>query len=131
MQSQPEGDRPILAARIRVARAWANLSQVDLAEALDVSVQTIKRVELGQRPVSTDELMRVATTCHVPERFMLRGFTEAHEIAHATTKLHGTYELDVLDHLSLVNGRLDDHTRKLDRLTRKLDALNEKVAPVT
>lgn len=62
------------AARIRAARAYCKLSQPELAERLGVSLATVKRIEGGKRPVSTDELIAIAEACKVPVAFMLHGF---------------------------------------------------------
>jgi transcriptional regulator with XRE-family HTH domain len=62
------------AARIRAARAYAHLSQPDLAGRLGVSLATMKRIEGGQRPISTEELIAIAEACDVPTAFMFHGF---------------------------------------------------------
>lgn len=62
------------AALVRVARAFADVDQATIAEALDVSVITVKRMERGARDVSIDELHRVADVCRVPRVFMETGF---------------------------------------------------------
>lgn len=126
--SSREESRPLLAARIRVARAWADLSQVRLAQELDLSVQTIKRIELGRRDVSTDELLTIARVCRVPERFMLRGFANHDE---APPGQQDRYELDVTDELSLVNSRLDDQAKMLARMLRKVDLITERLTEET
>lgn len=62
------------AARIRAARNYAGITQQDLCERLAVSLATIKRMESGSRPISTDELMAVGEAVGVPAAFMLHGF---------------------------------------------------------
>lgn len=65
------------AARIRAARAYAGLKQEELADALGVDVQTIKRREAGTSPPRRGELVAIADICKVPVGFLKRGFAEA------------------------------------------------------
>lgn len=62
------------AARIRAVRNYAELTQNELAEKLGVSLATMKRIESGTRPISTDELMAVGEACGAPAQFMLNGW---------------------------------------------------------
>lgn len=61
------------AARVRAARAYRNFTQKELAEGIGVSVATMKRIEDGSRPMSTEDLIAVANACGIPTGFMLRG----------------------------------------------------------
>lgn len=62
------------AARYRAARAYAGLSQEELAEKLGVDAQTIKRRESGRQEPKTAERIAVATICKVPLEFMENGW---------------------------------------------------------
>jgi transcriptional regulator with XRE-family HTH domain len=62
------------AARARAARAFANLRQSDIADALGQSTITVKRMESAQRDISMDDLWTIADTCNVPREFMTYGF---------------------------------------------------------
>lgn len=64
------------AARIRAARAFAGLTQGQLAERLGVDVQTVKRREAGGRAPRRGELLAIASICGVPPAFMEHGFGE-------------------------------------------------------
>lgn len=66
--------RTVRAARIRAARAFADLDQADFAQALGVSVVSIKRMERGTRDISLDDLYALAELCDVPRQFMEHGF---------------------------------------------------------
>lgn len=66
----------IYAARIRAARAYARLTQSQLAERLGVDVQTVKRREAGGRDPARGELLAIAAICGVPAAFMEDGFGE-------------------------------------------------------
>jgi len=63
-------------ARIRAARAYAGLSQEELAEALGVDPQTIKRRESGYQQPKKGERVAIAAICRVPPEFMEHGFGE-------------------------------------------------------
>lgn len=64
-------------ARIRAARNYAGLTQIQLAEALGVDEQTIKRREspAGNEP-KKGERIAIASICGVPPEFMEIGFGE-------------------------------------------------------
>lgn len=62
------------AARYRAARAYADLSQEDLASRLGVDAQTIKRREAGRQDPKKAELIAVAAVCGVPLEFMEHGW---------------------------------------------------------
>jgi transcriptional regulator with XRE-family HTH domain len=64
-----------VAARIRAARAYADLTRRELAEQLGVSESTIQRREHGQQPdPRRQELMAIAQVCSVPLAFLEHGF---------------------------------------------------------
>lgn len=69
--------RASTARRVRAARAWANMSQPDLAKLLDMSLASLRRIEQETRDVSTAELIHIGEVCGVPRRFMLYGWTDA------------------------------------------------------
>jgi len=66
--------RTARAARMRAARAFADLDQAEFAKKLGVSVVTIKRMERGSREISLDDLHALADLCDVPREFMEAGF---------------------------------------------------------
>lgn len=68
------------ARRLRVARAWAGVDQATVAKRLGISVITVKRMERGKTPVSTQALHDVAHLCEVPLDFMLGGFNPADDL---------------------------------------------------
>lgn len=78
-----------LTRRLRAARAYAGLSQPDLAAKLNTSQDTIKRIELGQRELQGYErdgfLRAVAGACGLPVEFFTEDF--ARMASMATTPL--------------------------------------------
>jgi len=92
------------AARVRAARAYADIDQAHVAERLDVSVMTVKRIERGQREITIDELHLLADLTGFPRDWMEHGFAGttsldaeemvermrfvvAHEVGHAILRL--------------------------------------------
>jgi transcriptional regulator with XRE-family HTH domain len=63
-----------VARRVCAARAYARMSQKQLATLLGLKVGTMKRIEAGQRPITDDERRTVAAACEVPEAFFTVGF---------------------------------------------------------
>lgn len=64
------------AARVRAARAYADLDRVALGERLGFSKETVSRIESGERSVAGDSalLAKIAVACGVPRDFMEAGF---------------------------------------------------------
>lgn len=64
-----------MAARVRAARGYAGLKALDLAKALNVSVETMSRIENGRRPVAPEEREKIVTACKgVPDWFIEDGW---------------------------------------------------------
>lgn len=66
------------AARVRAARGYAGLQAKELAAQLNISVETMSRIENGHRAPSLEERQRIAEICGVPPAFMEEGFPTAH-----------------------------------------------------
>lgn len=62
------------AARVRAARSYAGMTAPELAKALNVSKETLSRMENGRRPTSAEELRVIAETTGVPLSFLVEGF---------------------------------------------------------
>lgn len=58
--------RYIIADNVRLYRKRRNLTQLELAERADLSVDSIKRVERGSRTMSLENFMRIADALDVP-----------------------------------------------------------------
>lgn len=63
-----------LAARVRAARGYADLTQPELADRLGLEKQSIVRTEGGSRDPKKAELIAIAHICGVPVEFMTGGF---------------------------------------------------------
>jgi transcriptional regulator with XRE-family HTH domain len=72
----PRQDKPAkdAAARIRAVRNYIDITQHELADRIGVSLATMKRIESGARPISSDELLAIGEACHAPPDFMLHGY---------------------------------------------------------
>ena len=69
MPQQREGDRQLLAARLKEAREYLELSQDEVAKALNVSRSAISQIETGQRKVDAIELKKLAEIYQQPIGF--------------------------------------------------------------
>lgn len=79
------------AARYRAARAFAGISQDELADRLGVDAQTVKRREAGAKEPKKAELIAVAAICGVPLEFMENGWGRmtADELGNLVAKQNG------------------------------------------
>lgn len=66
------GGRRAIGDRIREVRTRRSLSQEQLAQASRLSLKTLSRIELGQRPARIDWLIRIADALHVPLADLVR-----------------------------------------------------------
>lgn len=64
-----EADRQLLGARLREAREYLELSQDEVAKALDVPRSAVSLMETGQRKVEAIELQRLAKLFQRPVAF--------------------------------------------------------------
>jgi len=62
-----------LEQRIKTARTKAGLTQVQLAELVDVSLKTIKNYEKDASTVTVDKVKKIALECKVDEIWLLTG----------------------------------------------------------
>ena len=115
------------AARVRAARAYADLDQRQLGEALGKSVYTVKRLERGMRDISDAELQAVAKVCKVPLSFLVTGFADQPVDLDDLEPLSvGTAQLFFADAVKQLAARLDE-LEELVRTTAPND-LAEQVA---
>jgi transcriptional regulator with XRE-family HTH domain len=65
-------DMKELGSRIRQARNERNMSQLDLAEACDISVPYVSDIERGKKCFSVDILLRITLALQVSADWLLR-----------------------------------------------------------
>ena len=72
----PEGAMPAaeVARRVRAARAYAGLSVADVATAVGLGAQTIKRIEAGRRTPRSFEIWAIADVCGLPREWFNADF---------------------------------------------------------
>lgn len=63
--------RYIIADNVRLYRKLKNLTQLELAEKANLSVDSIKRMESGSRTISLEKFMRIAEALEVPIVYIL------------------------------------------------------------
>ncbi|MCM1499082.1 MAG: helix-turn-helix transcriptional regulator [Clostridium sp.] len=61
----------IIADNVKVYRKKQNLTQFELAEKAELSVDSIKRIEHGSRTMSLENFMRIADALVVPLSYLL------------------------------------------------------------
>lgn len=61
----------IIADNIKLYRKKENLTQMELAERADLSLDSIKRLERGLRTMSLENFLRVSDALHVPLSYLL------------------------------------------------------------
>jgi transcriptional regulator with XRE-family HTH domain len=87
------GELPVLvqaddvARRVRAARAYAGLSVRELADAIGIGLQTIKRIEAGSRAPRTMEVWAIAEVCGLPREWFEVDFDDLARHAAAAGEL--------------------------------------------
>jgi transcriptional regulator with XRE-family HTH domain len=76
-----------IARRVRAARAYSGLSVNDLADAVGLGVQTIKRIESGKRTARPFEIWAIAEACKLPREFFDLDFRELSLAASAQSEM--------------------------------------------
>jgi transcriptional regulator with XRE-family HTH domain len=67
--------RSEIGRRVRAARAYAGFrNRAALAERLELSKETVQRIEGGRREVKRSELLAIAEACEVPMWFLEEGW---------------------------------------------------------
>lgn len=61
----------IIADNVRLYRKKENLTQAELAERAELSLDTIKRIEGGKKTISLENFLRLSDVLHVPISFFL------------------------------------------------------------
>ncbi len=63
----------VIADNVRFYRKKANLTQAELAERAELSLDSIKRVEAGKRTMSLENFLRLSNALRIPLTFLLYG----------------------------------------------------------
>ena len=63
----------VIADNVRFYRKKANLTQAQLAERAELSLDSIKRVEAGKRTMSLENFLRLSNALGIPLTFLLYG----------------------------------------------------------
>ena len=63
----------IIADNVKLYWKKENLTQMDLAERAELSLDSIKRIERGKRTMSLENFLRVSDALHVPLSYLLYG----------------------------------------------------------
>lgn len=82
----------IIADNVKLYRKKRKLTQTQLAELADLSVDSIKRIEAGQRSMSLENFLRLAEALEAPLPFLLHGQEGMPELEQALDILTGRSE---------------------------------------
>ena len=63
--------RYIIADNIKIYQKQRNFTQVQLAEAADLSIDSIKQIEHGSRTMSLENFMRIVDALEIPLSYLL------------------------------------------------------------
>jgi transcriptional regulator with XRE-family HTH domain len=135
----PEPSREEVGARCRAARAYAGISQTELATRLEklgqrVAVATIKRTEAGARKVPPEELLAIGEACEVPPWFMTRGIArwEANPVIAAVesmdAKLNALARAASAERIDALSKRVEHLDEGCTRLNQQVETLIESLA---
>ena len=61
----------IIADNVRIYRKKENLTQMELAELAELSLDSVKRIEGGKTTLSLENFMRIASALNIPVSFLL------------------------------------------------------------
>ncbi len=81
--------RYIIADNMKLYRKNQKLTQMKLAELADLSVDSIKRIEAGQRTMSLENFLRLSDALQVPLSFLLYEQAEMPELEQFNNILKG------------------------------------------
>lgn len=98
-----------VARRVRAARAYAGLSVYDVANAIGLGAQTIKRIEAGRRTPRSFEIWAIADVCGLPREWFTADFDALCRQAERQTALLDRVEdrLNALTELLADDGEAD------------------------
>lgn len=63
--------RYIIADNVKLYRKREKITQMELAERAELSLDSVKRIESGKRTMSLENFLRIASALHVPLSFLL------------------------------------------------------------
>lgn len=106
MPSLPKG----IGRRVRQARKCLEMTQVQLAERLELEESTVRAIETGRRGVSVETLVRLGGALHVPPGALLEDVRAASkpeaEAARLLQDLDATWKSAVLRVVREIHGRV-------------------------
>ena len=90
-----------MGCRINIRRKELGLTQEQLAEKIDVSVQMISNLELGKKAVRPENLVKLCTVLSVSADYILMGKKSEHEMFALASKYKALSEekQDLIDKL--------------------------------
>lgn len=81
-----------LAKRVRAARAYAEITQEDMASRLGLSTVTYKRIEAAKRELTLDEVARISEITLMPLDFFTKDLQELGQTAEHQQQLESMRE---------------------------------------
>lgn len=118
---------PELAARVRAAFAFADLSKTERAQVLGVSPRTVTRYENGQSDIDPRLLSAISEATGVPEAFFAYGWSQEdptavervealeHQLAAIRQSIEAS-RAEAAEAFGELGGKVAQHTREISEL---------------
>ncbi len=98
------GDEKLLrdmGERINTTRKKLKMTQEQLAEKMDVSIQMISNLELGKKAIRPENLVKISNILNISTDYILRGTHSEYELNTLTEKIRhlSTEDQDIIEKL--------------------------------
>lgn len=90
MDGNAMGDEMLLrdmGRRVYLRRKELGMTQEQVAEALDVSLQMVSNLELGKKAIRPENLIKLTRTLHISADYLLTGKQNLEEVSSVTRKM--------------------------------------------
>ena len=119
--------------RFQREREKLNMSQLELSKKVDINNSVLSRIEAGDRPARTDEILKIANALNVSADYLLGNsqsptLTQKDELDIAKRIEALEADLENHDNLMMHGEILDDETRELVKASLAIAVRMSKIA---